>query len=67
MSTCLGAVAIPGPVLTASGCSAFGREMAAFNDLTALGAVVTKSVQLRPRSGSPTSCPGWPSAASACW
>jgi dihydroorotate dehydrogenase (NAD+) catalytic subunit len=54
MSTCLGKVAIPGPVLTASGCSAFGRELEPFNDLTALGAVVTKSVQLRPRSGRPT-------------
>jgi len=54
MSTCLGTVEIPSPVLTASGCSAFGRELAPFNDLTALGAVVTKSVQLRPRSGRPT-------------
>jgi dihydroorotate dehydrogenase (NAD+) catalytic subunit len=54
MSTCLGKVEIPSPVLTASGCSAFGRELAPFVDLTALGAVVTKSVQLRPRSGRPT-------------
>jgi dihydroorotate dehydrogenase (NAD+) catalytic subunit len=54
MSTALGDVPIPGPVLTASGCSAFGRELAPFVDLTALGAVVTKSVQLRPRSGRPT-------------
>jgi dihydroorotate dehydrogenase (NAD+) catalytic subunit len=54
MSTCLGAVPVPGPVLTASGCSAFGRELEPFVDLTTLGAVVTKSVQLRPRSGRPT-------------
>jgi dihydroorotate dehydrogenase (NAD+) catalytic subunit len=54
MSTCVGTVPIPGPVLTASGCSAFGRELEPFVDLTALGAVVTKSVQLRPRSGRPT-------------
>ena len=54
MSTCLGSVAIPSPVLTASGCSAFGRELDPFVDLTAIGAVVTKSVQLRPRSGRPT-------------
>ena len=54
MSTCLGKAEIPSPVLTASGCSAFGRELAPFNDLPALGAVVTKSVQLRPRSGRPT-------------
>ena len=34
-------------MLTASGCSAFGQELEPFVDLTALGAVVTKSVQLR--------------------
>jgi len=54
MSTSLGAVPIPGPVLTASGCSAFGQELEPFVDLAAIGAVVTKSVQLRPRSGRPT-------------
>jgi dihydroorotate dehydrogenase (NAD+) catalytic subunit len=54
MSTCLGAVPVPGPVFTASGCSAFGRELEPFVDLGTLGAVVTKSVQLRPRSGRPT-------------
>ena len=54
MSTSIGAVPIPSPVLTASGCSSFGRELEPFVDLAALGAVVTKSVQLRPRSGRPT-------------
>src|SRR3569833_433373 len=54
MSTALGKAEIPSPVLTASGCSAFGRELEPFLDLAALGAVVTKSVQLRPRSGRPT-------------
>src|SRR5206468_10197998 len=54
MSTRIGAVPVPGPVLTASGCSSFGRELEPFVDLTAIGAVVTKSVQLRPRSGRPT-------------
>ena len=54
MRTALGAVEIPSPVLTASGCSAFGRELEPFVDIAALGAVVTKSVQLRPRSGRPT-------------
>jgi dihydroorotate dehydrogenase (NAD+) catalytic subunit len=54
MSTSLGSVPIPSPVLTASGCSAFGRELEPFTDLAAIGAVVTKSVQLRPRSGRPT-------------
>src|SRR5438309_5752775 len=54
MSTRIGAVPVPGPVLTASGCSAFGQELDPFFDLTSIGAVVTKSVQLRPRSGRPT-------------
>jgi dihydroorotate dehydrogenase (NAD+) catalytic subunit len=54
MSTSIGGAPIPSPVLTASGCSAFGRELEPFVDLTAIGAVVTKSVQLRPRSGRPT-------------
>ena len=33
MSTSLGSVPIPSPVLTASGCSAFGRELEPFVDL----------------------------------
>lgn len=54
MRSHLGATPIPSPVLTASGCAAAGRELDPFLDLTALGAVVTKSVQLRARSGRPT-------------
>ncbi len=54
MSAAIGAAQIPSPVLTASGCSAFGQELEPFVDLAALGAVVTKSVQLRARSGRPT-------------
>jgi dihydroorotate dehydrogenase (NAD+) catalytic subunit len=47
-------VRLPSPVLVASGCFGFGREMAAFMDLSELGAVVTKSVSLEPRLGRPT-------------
>src|SRR5437763_5836464 len=54
MSTKLGNFAAAEPVLTASGCAAAGQELAAFNDLTAIGGVVTKSIQLAPRSGRPT-------------
>ncbi|WP_456546688.1 dihydroorotate dehydrogenase [Blastococcus sp. SYSU D01050] len=54
MTTALGSAPLVSPVLTASGCSAFGRELEPFVDLAGLGAVVTKSVQLRPRSGRPT-------------
>ncbi|HTZ43517.1 MAG TPA: dihydroorotate dehydrogenase [Jatrophihabitans sp.] len=54
MSTKLGSLALPNPVLTASGCAAAGRELAQFFDLSAIGAMVTKSIMLRPRSGRPT-------------
>jgi dihydroorotate dehydrogenase (NAD+) catalytic subunit len=42
------------PVLAASGCFGFGREMRAWLDLREVGAVVTKSVSLEPRRGRPT-------------
>ena len=54
MSTSLGRLDVPDPVFTASGCAAAGRELAPFNDLSALGGVVTKSIQIEPRSGRPT-------------
>ncbi len=54
MSTVLGGLALPYPVLTASGCAASGRELEQFFDLSAIGAVVTKSIMLKPRSGRAT-------------
>jgi dihydroorotate dehydrogenase (NAD+) catalytic subunit len=54
MTTALGSTKLPNPVLTASGCAAAGRELAPFFDPAELGAVTTKSVQLRPRSGRAT-------------
>ncbi|MBA3420265.1 MAG: dihydroorotate dehydrogenase [Geodermatophilaceae bacterium] len=54
MATSLAAVTLGNPVLTASGCAAAGRELAPFLDPAHLGAVVTKSVMLRPRSGRAT-------------
>ena len=54
LSTSLGALELPAPVLTASGCAAAGRELDQFFDITELGAIVTKSVMLKPRSGRPT-------------
>ncbi|MBA3524445.1 MAG: dihydroorotate dehydrogenase [Geodermatophilaceae bacterium] len=54
VTTLMAGVALPNPVLTASGCAAAGRELAPFLDPAALGAVVTKSVMLRPRSGRAT-------------
>jgi dihydroorotate dehydrogenase (NAD+) catalytic subunit len=54
MTATLGALTLPNPVLTASGCAAAGRELHQFFDVADLGAVVTKSIMLRPRSGRPT-------------
>src|SRR5881275_3716266 len=54
MSVDLAGFTAPDPVFTASGCAAAGQELAAFNDLPALGGVVTKSIQLAARSGRPT-------------
>ena len=45
---------LPSPILTASGCAAAGRELDTFMDITKLGAVVTKSIMLKPRAGRPT-------------
>ncbi len=42
------------PILTASGCAAAGRELDRFFDITEIGAVVTKSIMLNPRSGRAT-------------
>jgi dihydroorotate dehydrogenase (NAD+) catalytic subunit len=50
----LGPLTLPNPVLTASGCAAAGRELNQFFDVSRLGAVVTKSITTRPRSGRPT-------------
>jgi dihydroorotate dehydrogenase (NAD+) catalytic subunit len=54
LSTSLAGLNLPNPILTASGCAAAGRELDQFFDITRLGAVVTKSVMQRPRSGRPT-------------
>src|SRR5580698_5064208 len=54
MSTSLASFELPNPVLTASGCAAAGRELAQFFDVSELGAVVTKSIMTRARSGRAT-------------
>ncbi|MPZ60210.1 MAG: dihydroorotate dehydrogenase [Propionibacteriales bacterium] len=54
LTTSLAGVSLPNPVLTASGCAAAGRELDQFFDVADLGAVVTKSIMLDPRSGRPT-------------
>ena len=54
MSTTLGNAWFPNPLFTASGCAGSGKELAQFFSLDELGAVVTKSIALRARSGRPT-------------
>jgi dihydroorotate dehydrogenase (NAD+) catalytic subunit len=46
-------VALPNPVLTASGTAGHGAELDAYVDLSTLGAVVSKSVAPAPWSGNP--------------
>jgi dihydroorotate dehydrogenase (NAD+) catalytic subunit len=54
LRTKLGGTELPNPIMTASGCASSGRELAQFLDVSKLGAVTTKSVQLAPRAGRPT-------------
>ena len=51
MSTALGALTLPNPVMTASGCAANGQELNRFFPVSELGAFVTKTVMAAPRSG----------------
>lgn len=52
--TKFGARFFPSPIFTASGCAGSGKELSQFFDLDELGAIVTKSIAIRPRSGRPT-------------
>jgi dihydroorotate dehydrogenase (NAD+) catalytic subunit len=54
MGTTIDQLVLPNPLMTASGCAGYGRELDPFVDLTELGAVVTKSIMLRPRAGRAT-------------
>ena len=54
ISTTLGNAWFPAPIFTASGCASSGKELAQFFPLKDIGAVVTKSVMVKPRHGRPT-------------
>jgi len=54
LRTRLAGLELPNPITTASGCAAAGRELHQFFDVASLGAVVTKSIMLKPRAGRPT-------------
>ena len=53
MSTVVGSVRFPNPVMTASGTAGHGAELARYVDLSALGAVVVKSLSAEPWAGNP--------------
>jgi len=50
----LGGLALSTPVMIASGCGGTGRELAGLVDTRRVGAIVTRSITLRPRRGDPT-------------
>ncbi len=50
----LAGLVLPTPVLIASGCAGTGRELVGLVDAHKLGAIVSRSVTLRARKGSPT-------------
>jgi dihydroorotate dehydrogenase (NAD+) catalytic subunit len=50
----LNGIAFPTPVMAASGCFGSGIEMTEAVDLRRVGAIITKSVTLKPRWGNPT-------------
>jgi dihydroorotate dehydrogenase (NAD+) catalytic subunit len=53
LGTRVGSVVLPNPIMTASGTSGHGVELADYGDLSQLGAVVVKSVSIRPWEGNP--------------
>ena len=63
----LDGIALPTPILAASGCFNTGREMSRLIEIKRMGGIVTKSVTLGPTRGLPTprmaetASAGWPS------
>ena len=53
LTTRVGSVTLPNPVMTASGTAGHGVELAPYMDLGALGAVVVKSLHAEPWAGNP--------------
>jgi dihydroorotate dehydrogenase (NAD+) catalytic subunit len=47
----IGGLHLKNPVMTASGCSGFGEELAAFYDVSRLGAILLKGITLKERMG----------------
>ncbi|MGE5680084.1 MAG: dihydroorotate dehydrogenase [Bacillota bacterium] len=53
LSVQIGALRLKNPVMLASGTVGYGNEISNLTDLSNLGAIVTKSLSLKPRKGNP--------------
>lgn len=53
LSVEIGSLKLKNPVMLASGTVGYGNEISNFTDLSKIGAIVTKSVSLKPRKGNP--------------
>lgn len=53
LSITIGKLRLKNPVILASGTVGYGNEISEFTDLSKIGAIVTKSVSLKPRKGNP--------------
>lgn len=53
LSVKIGKLELKNPVILASGTVGYGNEISQFTDLSKIGAIVTKSISLKPRKGNP--------------
>ena len=53
LSVNIGKLKLKNPVILASGTVGYGNEISQFTDLSKIGAIVTKSISLKPRKGNP--------------
>ena len=53
LSVNIGSLKLRNPILLASGTVGYGNEISEFTDLNGLGAIITKSLSLKPRKGNP--------------
>lgn len=53
LSVSIGTLQLRNPIMLASGTVGYGNEMSEFIDLNTIGAIVTKSLSLKPRKGNP--------------
>jgi dihydroorotate dehydrogenase (NAD+) catalytic subunit len=53
LSVNIGDLKLKNPILLASGTVGYGNEISNFTDLSRLGAIITKSISMKPRKGNP--------------